>query len=61
MGKKYNIKLDVSLEDPDNWNVFDFDNDYNNYEEFKFDTINNPLFDTNIKINNISVKKLTYL
>ena len=58
MDKKYNIKLDVSLEDPDNWNVFDFDNDYNNYEEFEFKTIYNPLFDTNIKINNFSVKKI---
>ena len=58
MKKKYNIKLNVSLYDPENWNVFDFDKDYNNYEEFKFETIYNPLFDTNIKTNNFSVKKI---
>jgi len=58
MKKKYNIKLNVSLDDPENWNVFDFDKDYNNYEEFKFETIYNPLFDTNIKTNNFSVKKI---
>ena len=58
MKKKYNIKLNVSLSDPENWNIFDFGKDYNNYEEFKFETIFNPLFDTNIKINNFSVKKI---
>jgi hypothetical protein len=58
MKKKYNIKLNVNLRDPENWNVFDFGKDYNNYEEFKFESIFNPLFDTNIKINNFSVKKI---
>ena len=58
INKKYNIKLNVSLSDPENWNVFDFDEDYNNYEEFQFETKFNPLFDTNIKINNFSVKKI---
>jgi hypothetical protein len=58
MDQKYNIKLNVSLDDPENWNVFDFDKDYNNYEEFKFENIYNPLFKTNIKTNNFSVKKI---
>ena len=58
MHQKYNIKLNVSLDDPENWNVFDFDKDYNNYEEFKFENIYNPLFKTNIKTNNFSVKKI---
>ena len=58
INKKYNIKLNVSLSDPENWNVFDFDEDYNNYEEFQFETKFNPLFDKNIKINNFSVKKI---
>ena len=58
MQKKYNIKLNVSLSDPENWNVFDFDEDYNDYEEFEFETIYNPLFNTNIKTNNFSVKKI---
>ena len=58
MEKKYNIKLNVNLDDPENWNDFDFDKDYNNYEEFKFETIHNPLFDTNIKKKNFSVKKI---
>ena len=56
--QKYNIKLNVNLPDPENWNVFDFDKDYNNYKEFQFETIFNPLFDTNIKVNNFSVKKI---
>ena len=61
MKKKYNIKLNINLRDPENWNVFDFGKDYNNYEEFKFESIFNPLFDTNIKINNFSVKKIDIL
>ena len=58
MKKKYNIKLNVSLSDPENWNVFDFDEDYNDYEEFEYETIHNLLFNTNIKTNNFSVKKI---
>ena len=58
MNKKYNIKL--ILEDPnDEENLLDFEKDYNDYEEIKFERItkSSHLFDLNLK-NNFSVKKI---
>ena len=56
MNKKYNIKLSLSDKVNDSA-LFDFENDYNNCEEIKFEEISNYLFRQNIK-NNFSVKKI---